>query len=360
MARGISRGALALIVVVILIILVALGYYLTLPAPTTPTTPTGTSPTGTTPTETTTTKRERISFSIATGTTGGVWYPLGGAIAGVITKYVPDTEATAEVTTAAGDNLRLLVSGKAGMAFCYDYHIVLLNQGKLSIVSNKSEPARLFLALYEQPLHVVTYEGSGINSIYDLKGKRVSTGPPASGTEEQALYVLSALGIDPNKDIVREKLSPADSGEAMKDGKLDAFFWSGAVPTSSIVDLATTPGFKIKFIPISGEIADKIIQKYPAVFHKTKIPKGAYPGLEEDVETIGITAVIAVMKDFPEDRLYEIAKAIFGHLDELAAAWKKATQLTPEKAYMQASEEARKYIHPGAERFFKEMGVIKG
>jgi hypothetical protein len=338
--KGISKGILALTTVIMILILVVLGYYLTLPAPTT--------------------KREKLSFSIATGTTGGVWYPLGGAISGVITKYVPETEATAEVTTAANDNLRLLVSGKAGIAWCYDYHIVLLNQGKLPIVSNKSEPVRLFMAFYEQPLHIVTYEGSGINTIYDLKGKRVSTGPPTSGTEEQALYVLSSLGIDPDKDFIREKLSPADSGDAMKDGKLDAFFWSGAVPTSSIVDLATTPGFKIKFVPISGDIADKIIQKYPAVFHKTKIPKGSYPGLGEDVETIAITAVLAVMKDFPEDRLYEIAKAIFEHKDELAAAWKKAAQLTPELAYMQAGEEARKYIHPGAERFFKEMGVIKG
>jgi TRAP transporter TAXI family solute receptor len=340
--KGISKGILASVAVIVILILVVLGYYLTLPTPT--------------PTP----KREKLSFSIATGTTGGVWYPLGGAIAGVITKYVPNTSATAEVTTAANDNLRLLVSGKAGMAWCYDYHIVLLNQGKLPIVSNKSEPVRLFMAFYEQPLHIVTYEGSGINTIYDLKGKRVSTGPPTSGTEEQALYVLSALGIDPDKDFIREKLSPADSADAMKDGKLDAFFWSGAVPTSSIVDLATTPGFKIKFIPIPGDIADKIIQKYPAVFHKTKIPKGSYPGLDKDVETIAITAVLAVMKDFPEDRLYEIAKAIFEHKDELAAAWKKASQLTPDLAYMQASEEARKYIHPGAERFFKEMGVIKG
>jgi len=338
--EGLSKGALAAIITVILIVLVALAYYFTLPAPKPP--------------------RERISFSIATGTTGGVWYPLGGTIAGVVTKYVPDTEATAEATTAATDNLRLLVSGKAGMAFCYDYHIVLLNQGKFPQVSDKPQPVRLFMAFYEQPLHIVTYEGSGINSIYDLKGKRVSTGPPTSGTEEQALYVLSALGIDPDKDFIREKLSPADSGDAMKDGKLDAFFWSGAVPTSSIVDLATTPGFKIKFVPIPSDVADKIIAKYPAVFHKTKIPKGSYPGLEEDVETIAITAVLAVMDNFPADRLYEIAKAIFEHKDELAAAWKKAAQLTPEMAYMQAGEEARKYLHPGAEKFFREMGVIKG
>ncbi len=352
--RGLSKGALAGLIILILILLAAV-YYLTLPPAPTPT-PTETKA-ETTPTKTT---RERLVFSIATGTTGGVWYPLGGAIGGVITKYVPDTEATAETTTAAIDNLRLLVTGKAGMAWCYDYHIVLLNQGKLTQVSDKPQPARLFLAFYEQPLHIVTYEGSGINTLYDLRGKRVSTGPPASGTEEQALYVLSALGIDPDKDFTREKLSPADSGSAMKDGKLDAFFWSGAVPTSSIVDLATTPGFKMKLIPISGEIADKIIQSYPAVFHKTKIPKGAYPGLEEDVETIAITAVLAVMDSFPADRLYEIAKAIFDHRDELAAAWKKATQLTPEMAYMQAGGEARRYIHPGAERFFREMGVIKG
>lgn len=354
--RGLSKGVLTALIIVILIILLAAVYYLTLPTPTPTSTPTST-PTATTAPTTT---RERLVFSIATGTTGGVWYPLGGAIAGVITKYVPDTEATAETTTAALDNLRLLVTGKAGMAWCYDYHIVMLNKGELKQVSDKPQPARLFMAFYEQPLHVVTYEGSGISTIYDLKGKRVSTGPPASGTEEQALYVLSALGIDPDKDFIREKLSPADSGAAMKDGKLDAFFWSGAVPTSSIVDLATTPGFKIKFVPITGEVADKIIAKYPAVFHKTKIPKGAYPGLDEDVETIAITAVLAVMDSFPADRLYEITKAIFDHKDELAAAWKKATQLTPELAYMQAGEEARKYLHPGAERFFREMGVVKG
>src|SRR5512144_3151888 len=118
---------------------------------------------------------DRVSFSIVTGGTGGVWYPLGGAIGGVVSKNVPNTDATSEATTAAIDNLKLLAAGKAGMAFCYDFHVVWANQGKIAALGKK-QPVRVVMSFYEQPLHVVTKEGSGIKSILDLKGKRVSVG----------------------------------------------------------------------------------------------------------------------------------------------------------------------------------------
>jgi len=301
---------------------------------------------------------QRLSFSIVTGGTGGVWYPLGGAIGGVVSKYVPNTDATAEVTTAAIDNLKLLTAGKAGMAFAYDYHVGWVNEGTLKGVSGK-KPVQIVMGFYEQPLHIATKEGTGIKSVMDLKGKRVSTGAPNSGTEEQADYVLKGLGIDWNRDLTREKLGATESVAALKDGKIDAFFWSGAIPTSSIIDLATTPGLKMVLLPVTGEAGEKILNANPGVFHKTAFAKGSYKGVDSDVQTIAITAVLMAMDDFPADRLYQIVGAIFAHTDELAAVWKDAAKLTPEKAISQIEPGALKYLHPGARKFFQEKGAVK-
>jgi uncharacterized protein len=303
-------------------------------------------------------KQEKLSFSIVTGGTGGVWYPLGGAIGGVIGKHVPNTEASSEATTAAIDNMKLLSAGKAGMAFAYDYHIFWANEGRVPGISGKHK-IRLAMAFYEQPLHIVTTDSTGITSVMQLKGKRVSVGAPNSGTEEQAEYVLKSLGIDWNKDLKKEKLGAGESVSALKDGKIDAFFWSGAIPTASIIDMASTPGAKMVLLPVEGEIAAKIMKGNPGVFHKTVFPKGCYSGVDRDINAIAITAVLQVMDTFPEDRLYMILKAIFDNKDELSAVWKGAATLTPEKAVRQVTPAALKYIHPGARKFFKEKGVLK-
>jgi TRAP transporter TAXI family solute receptor len=302
--------------------------------------------------------QERLSFSIVTGGTGGVWYPLGGAIGAVIGQKVPATDATSEVTTAAIDNLKLLSAGKAGMAFAYDYHTVWANNGKIPELG-KQQPVRIVMSFYEQPFHVVTKQGSGIGSITELKGKRVSVGAPNSGTEEQACYVLKALGIDWNKDIKSEKLGATESVAALKDGKIDAFFWSGAVPTSSIIDLASTPGLKMVLLPIEGATAEKIMAANPGVFHRTVFAKDCYAGVAADMPALAITAVLNAMGDFPEERLYQILSAVFGSLQEISAVWKGALQLTPEKSISQITPDAIQYLHPGALKFFKEKGAVK-
>jgi TRAP transporter TAXI family solute receptor len=303
-------------------------------------------------------KQEKFSFSIVTGGTGGVWYPLGGAIGGVIGKYVPNTEASSEATTAAIDNMKLLGAGKAGMAFAYDYHLGWANDGKVPGIPTKHN-IRLVMGFYEQPLHIVTTSATGITTVMQLKGKRVSVGAPNSGTEEQADYVLKALGIDWNKDIKKEKLGAGESVAALKDGKIDAFFWSGAVPTGSIIDMASTPGVKMVLVPVAGETADRIMKGNPGVFHKTVFAKGCYNGVERDIEAIGITAVLQAMDTFPAERLYQILKAIFDNKAELAAVWKGATTLTPAMAIGQVTPDALKYLHPGAQKFFREKGVLK-
>jgi len=301
---------------------------------------------------------QKLSFSIVTGGTGGVWYPLGGAIGGVIGKYVPNTEASAEATTAAIDNMKLLTAGKAGLSFAYDYHVGWANDGKVPGLSGKHK-IRMVMGFYEQPLHIVTKEGTGITTVLQLKGKRVSVGAPNSGTEEQADYVLKALGIDWNKDIKREKLGATESVSALKDGKIDAFFWSGAVPTSSIIDLASTPGLKMVLLPVAGETAQRIMKGNPGVFHKTAYVKGSYSSVQSDIEAIAITAVLQAMDTFPAERLYQIVKAIFDNKAELAAVWKGATKLTPAIAVGQVTPDALKYLHPGAQKYFKEKGALK-
>jgi uncharacterized protein len=299
-----------------------------------------------------------LAFSIATGGTGGVWYPLGGAISGLITQNVENTEATSEATTAAIDNLKLLVTDQAGMAFCYDYHVIWANEGKMPDVSADAQPVRMMMGFYEQPLHIVTTAATGITSIEDLRGKRVSTGAPASGTEEQAIYVLSALGIDWENDITSEKLGATESVAALKDGKIDAFFWSGAIPTSSIIDLASTAGLTMVLLPIDGATAETIMQANPGVFHQTTFPAGTYTGVDSDVPAIAITAVLTVMEDFPEEKLYEILGVIFDHKADLAAVWSGATNMTAETAVNQVTPGALDYLHAGAERYFQEQGAL--
>jgi uncharacterized protein len=302
--------------------------------------------------------QDKLSFSIVTGGTGGVWYPLGGAIGGVITKNVANTEATAEATTAALDNLKLLTAGKAGMAFAYDYHVPWVNEGKMPGLKGDFK-VRIVMGFYEQPLHVVTKDGTGIKSLMDLKGKRVSTGAPNSGTEEQASYVLKSLGIDWDKDLKREKLGASECVAGLKDGKLDAFFWSGAVPTGSIIDLASTSSLKMVLLPIGGETAEKIMKENPGVFHKTVFAKGSYATIEADTDTLAITAVLMAMDNFPEDRMYQIVSAVFANQKDLASVAKEVAKLTPEMAVKQANADAQKFIHPGAAKFFAEKGVLK-
>lgn len=300
----------------------------------------------------------KFSFSIVSGGTGGVWYPLGGAIGGLIGQKVPNTDATSEATTAAIDNLKLLAAGRAGMAFCYDYHVVWANEGRVPGLTGKPN-VRMVLGFYEQPLHIVTTEGTGVKTIMDLKGKRVSVGAPNSGTEEQADYVLKALGIDWNKDFSREKLGATESVAALKDGKIQAMFWSGAVPTSSIIDLASTPGLKMVLVPVDGEVREKIFKANPGVFHKSAFKKGAYSSLDSDVPAIAITAVLTAMDKFPQDKMYQIVKTIFDSKAELSAVWKGANDMTPDTAVNQVTPDALKYLHPGAQQYFKEQGVLK-
>src|SRR3954471_5884164 len=183
------------------------------------------------------------NISIATGGTGGVYYPMGGGMAAVLSKYIPGMQATAEVTGGSVANLQLIGTGKPYLAFTMADATLDAYKGQDKF-TGKPVQVRTLMVLYPNRMHVVSIEGSGVNKISDLKGKRVSTGSGGSATEVMAFRVMEAAGLDKDKDMKRERLGVAESVNAIKDRKIDAFFWVGGIPTAAVTDLAATPGMK--------------------------------------------------------------------------------------------------------------------
>jgi len=294
--------------------------------------------------------QKKVMISIATGGTGGVYYPYGGAIASVISKHVPGVEATAEVTAAAVDNLKLIGAGNADLGYAYPDLAFDAMEGK-GLFKGKL-PIRIVAHLYVNYFHLVTLASTNIKTAADLKGKRVSTGAPGSSTEVVAFRVLEAHGINPDKDVKRDRLSVIESVGALKDGKIDAFFWVGGLPTAAIIDLAATPGATMKLIP-TDDALPKIFQKYGYIYTKTSIPKVTYPKMTADVGVVGIPNILVCNTNAKPDMIYNILKAMFDHKADLINVHSQAKELTIEDAVIKTVVP----YHPGAVKFFKEKGI---
>src|SRR3982074_2545628 len=223
---------------------------------------------------------QRRTMSIGTGGTGGVYYPLGGAVANVLSKNLPNVQATAEVTGGSIDNLKLIGTGQSEMGFTMADAALDAMQGQDKFKGGKV-PLQALLVVYPNRMHVVTVEGTGIETMADLKGKRVSTGSPGGATEVMAFRVIEAAGLDKDKDMKRERLGVAESVNAIKDRKIDAFFWVGGIPTAAVTDLANTPGTKLKLIDHSETVA-AMNKKYGNLYVEDVIPKSMYKGMDTD------------------------------------------------------------------------------
>jgi TRAP transporter TAXI family solute receptor len=295
--------------------------------------------------------QDRKRISISTGGTGGVYYPLGGGLAAAISKFVPGVEATAEVTAGSVANMQLIASGKSELAFTMADTAWDAYNG-LDKFKDKKVGLRTMAVFYPNRMHVVTVEGTGVNRFADLKGKRISTGAPVSGTEVMANRLLDALGIGPN-DFTRERLSVAESVNALKDGKIDAFFWVGGVPTAAVSDLASTPGKKIKLID-HGDGADPMAKKFGPIYLKNRILANAYPGETRETTNIDVWNLLVVPENADEKLVYEITKTLFEKKDELVKVHKDAAFLDLANQMTGASPLP---FHPGALRYFREKGL---
>ena len=295
--------------------------------------------------------QKSVRLSIATGGTGGVYYPLGGGMANVLSKYIPYAEATAEVTTASVDNCLLVGQGKADLALIMADTGWDAYQGKAQFKGKV--PLRTVAVLYPNNMHMVTVEGKGIEKVPDLKGKRVSTGAPGSGTEVMALRVIEAYGLDPNKDMTRDRLSVSESAGALKDGKIDAFFWVGGLPTAAITDLGATPGVKMKLIG-HAEAVPKMRGKYGPLYVKGVIPAKTYPGQSMEIPIAVVWNLLVCNENMKESLAYDIVKTLFDHKPELVASHREASNLSMEH---QAGGGSPIPFHPGAVRYFTEKGL---
>jgi uncharacterized protein len=293
---------------------------------------------------------QQRNLSIATGGTGGVFYVMGGGIANMLSKNLPSTKVTAEATAAAVDNCKLIDVRKADLGFSpgdvlYDSYV-----GRDKFKSKV--PVRTLLNPYSNYIHFVASEGSGIQTLSDLRGKRVSLGAPGSGTEVKAARILESLGIDPTKDIKRDRLSVAESAGAIKDHKIDAFCWSGGLPTAAIMDLAATPGVHIRILDMK-EIVPKLSAKFGPVYFNGVIPKGTYPGVDYDVNTAAMVVSIFCHEKFDENLAYQITKLIIEKKSELVLVHKEAEHISLQKSAVGSPVP----YHPGAIRYFQEKGV---
>src|SRR3954468_13095545 len=262
------------------------------------------------------------NISIATGGTGGVYYPMGGGLAAVLSKFVPGMQATAEVTGGSVDNLKLIGSGKPYVAFSMSDAAQDALRGEDKFKDHKV-PVRTLAILYPNRMHVVTVDGKGITKFADLKGKRVSTGSPGSATEVMAFRLIEAAGMDKDKDLKRERLGAAESVNAIKDGKIDAFFWVGGLPTAAVSDLANTPGTKIKMVDHS-ELVAAMNKKWGNLYVEDTIPKVTYKGMDTDNAQATVMNLLVAHEKMDDKTAYNIVKTIFDKRADLIAVHKEA------------------------------------
>jgi TRAP transporter TAXI family solute receptor len=296
------------------------------------------------------------NISIATGGTGGVYYPMGGGLAAVLSKHVAGMQATAEVTGGSVDNLNLIASGKPYVGFSMVDAALDASKGKDKF-EGRPVNLRTLLVLYPNRMHVVTTEATGIKKMSDLKGKRIATGSAGSATEVMSIRLLEAAGLDPNKDVTRERLSVAESVNAMKDRKIEAFFWVGGLPTAAVTDLANTPGTKIRMVDHADAVA-AMNKKYGNLYYADTIPKATYSGMAADNKMASVANILLVNANMPDDQAYKIVKAVFDHQKDLIAVHQEYANVTI-AGQKQASTPID--FHPGAVKYIQEKGGnIKG
>ncbi len=284
---------------------------------------------------------------IATGGTSGVYYPLGGGIAQIISENT-NVSATAQTTGGSVENMRLLGSKEVELAFVQNDIAYYADNGELMFDGTQVNNLQGMATLYNETVQIVLPENSDITSVADLEGRRVSVGAPGSGVEANARQVLEVFGLTFD-DLDSQHLAFGDSVSSIQDGALDAAFVTAGAPTAAVTELSATRG--VKLLSIEADKIAELIEMYPFYVEDT-IPADTYPGVGETT-TVAVKAMLAVSSDLPEDFVYEATKALFDNKDQLVAINQRATSIAPEHALEGLSID----LHPGALKFFEEAGL---
>ena len=293
---------------------------------------------------------DKKNYSLATGGTSGTYYPFGGAIANIWNTKIANMNVTAEATGASAENLRRIANGEAELATVQNDVMDYAYRGSDMFAGQKLSNLASIGTLYPEVVQIAASKTSGIKSITDLVGKRVSVGDAGSGVEFNAKQILEGYGITFD-DIKKNNLSFKESAEGLQNGTLDACFVTAGVPNAALQELAFTAGLVL--IPVDGTEADSICKKY-SFYTKTTIPAGTYKGTDVDTEALAIKATLAVSESLDEETVYQLTKALFENLDELSSAHAKGKEVSAKAAVTGISVP----FHPGAMRYFKEAGVL--
>ena len=296
--------------------------------------------------------QQGLNIAIATGGTGGVYYPLGGGMANVLSKHVPGMQASARVTGGSVDNLKLIGSQQSEVALVMVDAALDALKGEDKFKGNPVD-VRTLMVLYPNRMHVVSMEGTGVEKMSDLKGKRVSTGSPGSATEVMAFRVIEAAGLDKDKDMRRERLGVAESVNALKDRKIDAFFWVGGLPTAAVTDLGATPNVKIKMID-HADTVEKMNKKYDNLYTTGVIPAKMYPGQDKDNPIAVVQNILVANAKMSDKVAYDIVKTFIERRDELVAVHAEADSIKLEN---QSPKNSPIPWHPGAVKYFSDKGL---
>lgn len=291
-----------------------------------------------------TAKKEYLD--IGTGGTAGTYYPLGGAIAEALNKSMPNVNVSVQSTGASVANINMLKDGSIQLAFVQNDIAYYAANGVEMFEGKKVDGLRGIATLYPETIQLVTLQKSNIQSISDLRGKRVAVGSPGSGTEANARQILGAYGLSYD-DIDEQYLSFGEAAGALKDGNVDVAFVTAGFPTAAIQDIAVTN--PIRLLGVDSEHANAIIDKYP-YYTQTTIPAGTYEGISEDVPAVSVMAMLATTDKMNDQLGYDITKSIFTQVDKLAAAHSVGKLISKESALKGMSLK----MNAGAEKFFNE------
>lgn len=287
---------------------------------------------------------------LATGGTSGTYYPYGGSMAQIWNENIEAMNVTAQSTGASAENLKLLANGEADLAIVQNDVMDYAFNGTEIFAGQQLSGFSAIATLYPEIVQIVVRPGLGVETIADLKGKTVSIGDAGSGVEANALQILDAYGLTV-EDITARNLSFKESGSAFQDNQLDAFFVTAGLPNAAIQEITATK--EINIISIEGPQLEQLLADYPYYTAYT-IPKDTYAGMTKDATALSIKATLAVSDALDQDTVYALTKALFENLDTFAASHAKAAELSLESAVQGVSIP----LHPGAEKYFKEVGAI--
>ena len=290
-------------------------------------------------------------INVLTGGTSGVYYPLGVSLTQIYGKILPDAKTAVQATKASAENLNLLQAGRGEVAFTLGDTLNEAWKGNEEAgFKAKLDKLRAIAAIYPNYIHFLASADSGIKSLADLKGKRVSVGAPKSGTELNSRDILKAVGMS-YKDFAKvEYLGYAESVELIKNRQLDATLLSSGLGVAAVRDLATA--VKIVVIPIPAEVVTKIGE---AAYQAGVIPANTYNGQTADVPTVAVQNFLVTHAGVADDTVYKMTKSMFENLDAMQAAHAAAKAINKTTA----AKGSPVPLHPGAEKYYKEAGLLK-